>query len=580
MKKQIILALCIATMGTALLSSCQKESDTLSFRATISTYQSTSKEGKTYVDANRWVNWIDGDTVKINGNDYRVGITGTGSNRIATIDGVTVSENGYYAVYPYNRATATAGTAGWPTQILLPQVQNYKTDANGNQIVKAPMAAYCPAGRATASLDFKNLCALLKIELPASFDITQNEVAYIKVTSSNQPLWGVATISGTDNPTLSSPSISSLYATDNTVTLDCTNNGLHGSDGNPTSSGAAQGVASRGPFYIVLPPATNVSGLTIDIYVFNGTASSNSRRTVHLYSKSGSNAISIAANNIYTTGNLPTTYTEVPDVPYPNLGTGEFSVSRTKKVRFALGNLQWQGSTNTWRFAQNQWTAIGNATGNNTSSNRSTQANWIDLFGYGTSGVNYQPYQTSNSSSDYASSAIQNTSNDWGVNEISNGGNQPNKWRTLTKDEWQYLFRLNSTTGTHPRDGRQGLATLTLQDGSTQIMGCILAPDDYNGISWTLPGQHHSVSWNDWLTHRSHGCIFLPCCGQRNVLNVTFGQSTNELDGYYWSSTSNGSNNAWRLRLRRTNNNSGIEVSCISETRYIGSGVRLVRDVD
>ena len=36
---------------------------------------------------------------------------------------------------------------------------------------------------------------------------------------------------------------------------------------------------------------------------------------------------------------------------------------------------------------------------------------------------------------------------DWGVyNAISNGGNTPNKWRTLTVSEWQYLFQNNKWT--------------------------------------------------------------------------------------------------------------------------------------
>lgn len=39
--------------------------------------------------------------------------------------------------------------------------------------------------------------------------------------------------------------------------------------------------------------------------------------------------------------------------PYPE-GTlsGLFSVSATKQVRFAKGNLQYRASTNTWRFAE------------------------------------------------------------------------------------------------------------------------------------------------------------------------------------------------------------------------------------
>ena len=34
---------------------------------------------------------------------------------------------------------------------------------------------------------------------------------------------------------------------------------------------------------------------------------------------------------------------------------GFFSVSETKKIRFSKGNLQYQASTDTWRFAENQW---------------------------------------------------------------------------------------------------------------------------------------------------------------------------------------------------------------------------------
>lgn len=64
---------------------------------------------------------------------------------------------------------------------------------------------------------------------------------------------------------------------------------------------------------------------------------------------------------------------------------GLFSVSATKKVYFSKGNLQYQASTNTWRFATNQWDRIGS--GN--SSISSSYSGWIDLFGWGTSGYNH-----------------------------------------------------------------------------------------------------------------------------------------------------------------------------------------------
>ena len=38
---------------------------------------------------------------------------------------------------------------------------------------------------------------------------------------------------------------------------------------------------------------------------------------------------------------------------------GKFSVSATKQVSFAMGNLQYQASTKKWRFAENQYDVIG-----------------------------------------------------------------------------------------------------------------------------------------------------------------------------------------------------------------------------
>lgn len=66
------------------------------------------------------------------------------------------------------------------------------------------------------------------------------------------------------------------------------------------------------------------------------------------------------------------------------------------KVYFSQGNLQYQASTNTWRFAEHQWDYVGEGN-NNISPNYN---GWIDLFGWGTSGYNhgavcYQPWSIS-----------------------------------------------------------------------------------------------------------------------------------------------------------------------------------------
>lgn len=587
MKKAILSIVGVALLSALVLSSCQKDHDTVSLKAMINTYRPTGKDAKTYIDANRYVNWSNPDTVMINGTERYVTIQGADDNRVATIAGVTVPENhgDYFAYYPAGRVL-TNNASGWP-QVLLPQVQNYRTDASGNQIVEAPMAAWCSGTQSTPALNFTNLCALLKIVMPRDFASSGKQMAYIRVSSSNTPLWGKATISGTTNPTLSSPTIGELYANDNSVTLDFTQNGIYGADGNSgtTTSGVATGVSSNGPFYVVLPPATDVRDLNIDVYVFTGT--SDNRRTVRLYhmdqstNSTSTQQINILYNTIYGVGSLPQDQSVEPgDLPYPGLGTGIFSVSSTKKVRFATGNLQYQASTGTWRFALNQWDAFGENTtyGNKTSEeDRASQEKWIDLFGYGTSGYNNKkPWYSSNNTNNYASDAIQNTQYDWGVNEISNGGNQPNKWRTLNQTEWYYLLnqRRNANNLHIPYtlvDGHKG--TIILPDGYT-------LPSEFTGYNFRWA---NGISSSQWNTLAAGGAVFLPFTGQRVETTIDYSATR----GVYWTS-------AWDrgyadkpvyLYFDDSGDHQGdyffgIIITDLSCDRYYGNAVRLVRDVN
>ena len=148
---------------------------------------------------------------------------------------------------------------------------------------------------------------------------------------------------------------------------------------------------------------------------------------------------------------------------------GLFSVSDSTQVYFSQGNLQYQASTNTWRFAENQWDFVGSAVveGGGTGGTVSGSSNhlvsssydgWIDLFGWGTSGYNhgavcFQPWSISETESDYYAYGMQTTNlynqtgqADWGYNAIINGGDQLNEWRTLTADEWYYILNSRVTT--------------------------------------------------------------------------------------------------------------------------------------
>ena len=112
--------------------------------------------------------------------------------------------------------------------------------------------------------------------------------------------------------------------------------------------------------------------------------------------------------------------------------TGLFSINPEETAFFSQGNLQYQASTKTWRFADNQWDYIGEANKNVSPS----YSGWIDLF---TWGKGNDPNFIQLSTRDYK------TFDDWGNNTISNGDNQANVWRTMTKDEWVYLLEARIT---------------------------------------------------------------------------------------------------------------------------------------
>lgn len=284
----------------------------------------------------------------------------------------------------------------------------------------------------------------------------------------------------------------------------------------------------------------------------------------------------------------------VPQVPTGAI-SGLFSVSEIKKVSFSKGNLQYIGSASTpyWKFADNQWTVLGNQEQGSTASNVDR-----DLFGWGTSGyynsgdpynVNYQPYSTSTStvnstynkygygpSTNQSNLNIAGTNYDWGVhNPIYNGGNWAGLWRTLTKDEWEYVFnKRNASTINGASDARYAKAKVN------DIMGVILFPDDYShpsdiaapfGINYegVIGWDYNAYSESDWALMEGQGCVFLPAGGYRNGASVSNVGSF----GRYWSASYCNNSSAYKVGF----NGPYLRLED-SEFRYCGCSVRLVRD--
>ena len=211
----------------------------------------------------------------------------------------------------------------------------------------------------------------------------------------------------------------------------------------------------------------------------------------------------------------------------PGRRIGVFSVAKDKQVSFSQGNLQYVRNQDVWKFADKQYEYIG--AGN---VRDGELANRIDLFGWSTDnpvtpwGIKY----TSNSN--FIGQFV-----DWGKNCIHNS--EANTWRTLSNDEWKYLFQL-----------RKDAANLYAFVSIDTINGIIILPDNWqpiDTISLKMGNNEfdkNKLSWTQWTALEANEAVFLPAAG------VLMGTKHNHTtSGLYWSSTADSENdiNAYSL---------------------------------
>ena len=251
-----------------------------------------------------------------------------------------------------------------------------------------------------------------------------------------------------------------------------------------------------------------------------------------------------------------------------------YKVSEEDSVYFSQGNLQFnavQGThavyegteeiAGTWRFAENQYDYVGKANSNISES----YDGWIDLFGWGTG---LYPTKSSPSYSDYGSFT------DWGVNAISNGGNEPNKWRTLTVSEWQYLFKNNKWTLGYIKDGDEShLCFMLIPESFTAPEGTTVTV-----LSTSTTSTSMSVSVPSGNTYTAEqfasleklGVVALPCGGLR------YGAALINVGSYglYWSSSAYDTLRTYGFCFSSKDVYSGSYYD-----RYYGRSVRLIQDL-
>lgn len=173
-----------------------------------------------------------------------------------------------------------------------------------------------------------------------------------------------------------------------------------------------------------------------------------------------------------------------------------FSVSPTRQVRFAKGNLEYD-SINGYSFAANQYDYGGSFVWGTGSDPTGTPAYYNEEEG--SINLDYRRYQF----------------DDWG--KYIDGG-----WRTLSIDEWDYLI-----WGRANADSKRGTATVC------GVPGLVLLPDSCLGENGFHAGFDEGWNTNvydtsSWLVMEATGAVFLPV--------------NNSYEGYhsgcYWSSSS------------------------------------------
>lgn len=358
--------------------------------------------------------------------------------------------------------------------------------------------------------------------------LTENTTYYVRAYATNEAgtAYGEQKSFTTDHevllPTVTTNSVTNISHT----TATC--------GGNVTSDGGAS-VTARGVCWSTSQNPTISNSCTI-----NGTGTGSFTSPITGLSPNTTYYVrAYATNSVGTQYGSQVSFTTNDISWYNGILPGSFSISSTQQVHFSQGNLQYQASTNTWRFANHQYDYIGSGNSNISSSYNG----WIDLFGWGTSGYNhgansYQPWSTSQNSSDYyvygdASYNLndQTCKADWGYNAISNGGNTENIWRTLTYNEWTYVFFTRTTSS----GLRFALANVN------GIDGVILLPDNWNSDYYYLNSTNDVYGvcssniinleiWNGIF--EINGAVFLPTAGFREGT-----MAVDEGTGVYWSAS-------------------------------------------
>ncbi|MBR1783933.1 MAG: hypothetical protein IJ760_00635 [Bacteroidales bacterium] len=524
----------------AAFASCTKDKPAEGRGLVLGTEKFAGQQ-KTAVAADK-VYWVDGDRVLLNNQEYAVTLDGG----VAYAEGFSGSGT-VYGFYPAGTFLSHA-TLGQPA-IVFPRTFS-SWFADGRQVIALPMAAMGDADEGTIVFRHISAAVCVRVRNSMGHDIMLDSVV---VASATQQLNTAARRINLGAADLGLTPASSTKESERRVSVLFDGAGL-----------------VAGSVTDVQVPILPIAAGDITISIFTHTAEAGVHgdvvRTVFTHTA----AMPALGRNVMATAQVDfrADNERVRDVY-------AFSVEAGRQVYFSKGNLYYTIADGKWAFQEDQSTVV--ETGNVAADYSGAEK--VGLFGWGTNGFPIEgrvtdPVSTSAEDTFGPDGESLDENTDWGRNPIVNGGNKPNRWRTLTSKEWQYILsvRTGATVGSN-----SGVHYCKVKVGSS-ICGIIIFPDNFidpGVVSFSksnldkagVPFASTALTTDELRQLEDCGVVFLPNTGLRNGNGFV-----NDSFCYYWSaSQTDGKPRALRVEASTSN-------PSFSYDNHFGFGVRLVMD--
>ena len=244
----------------------------------------------------------------------------------------------------------------------------------------------------------------------------------------------------------------------------------------------------------------------------------------------------------------------------------DFSVSESKKVNFAHGNLRCEGDRYEaeWSMAKQQYEVLGQDN-IDVQGERSYPAWLVDLFCWSTLENYYGVSSYYYYDDDEARSFFNGEFADWGecptlIRDLGEG------WQTLSKEEWNYLL-----------NERPNAAQLRAIATVAGVKGLVLIPDEWDAIDGIMLSEEMTAE--QWAVIEQTGLVFLPAAGQMTSTYVDYVTTTTVTEAAtYWTSTPSGDKSDMNaIVLSIDDAGTTVETDLM---RRVMTAVRLVKDVD